>query len=397
MFTERILLAQPVSNDYSQEIEKRIFFASDKITEFKLIENGGFVKEIEVTTSKHIEGNELSGKINYLIANDVIKQRDLSRKIVWQSVRKRSCYYHIFENLVEKGIALEVGEGQVSLGEPLIKLMDYFDRRLKNMAMTSLKAKEYIYPTLIPTTVLDKCGYFNSFPHFLMFVTRLHSDTDTYRDFLNDCKTQKDVKYFALKYCDNLDYCLPPTMCFHTYHQYNNRRLDKDENLVVTSKGKSFRFESKYYQTLERLWDFTIREIVFMGSRDFVLDCRQKFMKIAFDFIEEIGLFGYCEVANDPFFASQDTAEKICSQKLLELKYELRLNVEDNRTIAVASFNFHEQFFGERFNISKSDNEWSKTGCVGFGLERLVYAFLCQFGLNEKGWPQTVIEGVKDE
>jgi seryl-tRNA synthetase len=269
--------------------------------------------------------------------------------------------------------------------------MDYFDRRVKQIAMGLPNAQEYRYPTLLPTHVLDEFGYFASFPQFMMFVTRLHNDLDVYRAFVQEYESNQRITPALFSHCQNHDYCLPPTMCYHTYHQYRGQQLDK--NMVVTAKGKSFRFESKYYRGLERLWDFTIREIVFMGTREFVLECRQAFMQQAFALMEELDLHGYCEVANDPFFVAGDTASKIFSQRALELKYELRLHVAEkptDRSIAVASFNFHEKFFGETFHISQENQNSILTGCVGFGLERLVYAFLCQHGLDAAKWPQIV-------
>lgn len=397
MFAERVVLSQPLSEAYAQELERRIFFVSDQIVDFSLIKHEGLIREIEVSTSKQMGSEELAAKINYLVANDVTSQRQITPKVIWRADGERGYHDDLFEQMLAQGIAYEVGEGQVCVGEPFIALMDYFDRQLRAIAVDVLGGREYRYPTLIPTEVLDRCGYFNSFPQYLMFVTRLHSDVDTYREFLDSYKASGDVREFALSQCQNLDYCLPPTMCFHTYHQFRNTQFAPGESRVVTAKGKSFRFESRYHRTLERLWDFTIREIVFMGTREHVLECRQTFMRHAFQLMEQLGMTGFCEVANDPFFCNEDTAAKIWSQKMLELKYELRANVTQDRTIAVGSFNFHEEFFGHSFNIQRDDNDWIRTGCVGFGLERLTYAFLCQYGLDQQQWPQQVIEGVQGE
>jgi seryl-tRNA synthetase len=76
-----------------------------------------------------------------------------------------------------------------------------------------------------------------------------------------------------------------------------------------------------------------------------------------------------------------------------ELKYELRLKVTSDRTIAAASFNFHDHFFGEQFNIKRGETEWMTTGCVGFGIERLAYAFISQHGLDEVHWSKVLSEG----
>jgi seryl-tRNA synthetase len=156
---------------------------------------------------------------------------------------------------------------------------------------------------------------------------------------------------------------------------------------VITSKGKSFRYESRYHRTLERLWDYTTREIVFIGERDFVVESRERFMESTFSFVEQLGLSGHTEVANDPFFAIPNIAAKVLNQKMFELKYELRLPVDSDRTIAVASFNFHDQFFGQQFEIQNSASGWVSTGCVGFGLERFTYAFLCRHGIDPQHWP----------
>jgi hypothetical protein len=162
--------------------------------------------------------------------------------------------------------------------------------------------------------------------------------------------------------------------------------LAPGERRVVTSRGKSFRYESRYHRSLERLWDFTIREIVFMGERESVLAARQEFMLLTFDLVDQLELAGHCEVGNDPFFCTDDSAHKAWSQRLLELKYELQLEVEAGRTIAAASFNFHDDFFGSSFGITQGEG-FVHTACVGFGLERLLYAFLCRHGLDSRQWP----------
>jgi seryl-tRNA synthetase len=397
MLTEYVVLNTAVPNKYADEIERRLFFVSDDIVDFRLITHADRIAAIEVTTARDVGPGTLAKKIATLIDTDILRQRPVPAKVIWRSTRQRPYQADMFERLLEQGIAYEAGEGQVALGEPFLSLMDWFDLAIKRMVLNTFNAKEYRYPTLIPTAVLERCGYFDSFPHFLMFVTRLHNDIDNYRSFVKAYQDRASIDAFVFEYCKNTDYCLPPTMCYHTYHQYCDKVIDPATGAVITSRGKSFRFESKYQHGLERLWDFTIREIVFLGTRDFVLDCRRRFMQGALDFIEQLGLTGYCEVANDPFFCKQDMAEKIWSQRLLELKYELRLHVDAPRSIAVGSFNFHEGFFGEGFNIKHGVDGWVRTACVGFGLERLVYAFLCQYGLDSRTWPGIIREGMNHD
>jgi hypothetical protein len=401
MPTITISLNHAVPMSLATELEKRLFYISSEIIDFRLIERENRIQSLEISSTSDEGHQALSDKINDIVKSDILKQKAFPPKVVWHSeavpVRSHSAgrayYPNLFDTLVESGIAFEAGEGQVGFGEPLISLMDYFDQRVKRIALNMPNAQEYCYPTLLPISVLEKFGYFASFPQFIMFVTRLHNDLDVYRAFRADYATHQKITPALFSHCQNHDYCLPPTMCYHTYHQMRERQLD--QNRVVTAKGKSFRFESKYYRGLERLWDFTIREIVFLGTREFVLNCRQAFMQQAFALMEEFGLSGYCDVANDPFFVAQDTASKIFSQRMMELKYELHLNIAEEPTIAVASFNFHENFFGQSFQITQGNQSPILTGCVGFGLERLVYAFLCQYGLDEGKWPPILLSFTK--
>jgi seryl-tRNA synthetase len=223
-----------------------------------------------------------------------------------------------------------------------------------------------------------------------MFVTRLHSDTDVYRAIVAQSESGEPMGGRLLASCEDVDYCLPPTMCFHTFHQFAGRTFGDAENRVVTAKGKSFRFESRYARSLERLWDFTIREIVFMGERNFVLDARERLMSDVFEFFDDMGLTGRCEVGNDPFFGTEDTAGRVMSQRLLRMKYELRADLDAGQSTAVASFNYHDLFFSESMGLRRGGGDPISTACAGFGLERLTYAFLCQHGLDTSAWPDPV-------
>ena len=387
MKSVKVKLNKPLKEEYYDELRKRIFFVASEITNFQINVEDNVINSIDLDILDEGDTAEISKKLIDVVENEIAKQIITAPKIIWQSKRRIEDFdSEIFQKMTELGMAYEVAEGQVCFAEPMITLMDALDEKFREIAVDKLNAEEHVYPTLISSESLKKCGYFDSFPHMLMFVTRLHNDIDVYQKFLKDYENGVGLKNCVLDNADNVDYCLPPTMCYHTYDLLRGKEMKKP-NRVITSKGKSFRHESKYYKTIERLWDFTIREIVFLGDKDFVVSCREKFMKETFKFIDSLGLMGHSEVANDPFFCNTNTAAKIINQRMLELKYELRLNIANEKTISVASFNFHDKFFGKRFNISQN-NEQISSGCVGFGIERFAYAFVCQYGVDPKNWPK---------
>lgn len=393
---QRIALDPPVTGTHERELASRVFFVSEAILDFSLVRSPQGTEAVEVTVKDGTDAGELARKLRFVVANDILGQRQLDPKVIWRGTSTGQAR-DVFDDMVRRGIAFEAGEGQVAVGQPFLSLMDYFDGRLAALAIEGFGARERRYPTLIPTAVMRRCGYFQSFPQLMMFVSRLHGDAETYRDFRAGAAGGADLADGLRAHCDNFDYCLPPTMCFHTYHELAGRSLPDtalaDTALAVTAAGKSFRFESRYRRSLERLWDFTIREIVFLGSRDYVLAARKRLMERGCELVDSLGLGGRCEVATDPFFAGADTVERVWSQQLLELKYELRLPLDAGRDVAVGSFNFHEQFFGTSFGIT-ADGAAAYTGCAGIGLERLTYAFLCRYGLDPRGWPDEVRKAV---
>ncbi|MGW5258679.1 hypothetical protein ACWERW_38325 [Streptomyces sp. NPDC004012] len=363
---------------------------SSSIAEFELTREAGSVTGVELTlhSTAGADSAAVAAKVNRVVAEQILPQRPLAPRVVWESPVQRDTFADTFPELVEQGTVVVSGEGQVGFGEPLISLFAWLDKRLRAIALSLESAREYQYPTLLPTSVLDRFGYFGSFPQFPMFVTRLHNDLDVYQSFVERYTVEQRLPDDLFEHCSDHTYCLPPTMCYHSFHQFQGRRIDGD--MVVTARGKAFRYESRYHTSLERLWDFTIREFVFMGSPEFAAECRTSVMQQAFSLMEELDLAGRCEVASDHFFTNADTAGKILSQRMMELKFELLLPVSADRSIAVGSFNLHGNFFGDSFGITGPGGGSIASGCVGFGLERLVHAFLSQHGSDPARWPDAV-------
>ncbi len=206
MPTHTIPLQHAVPLNLAPELKKRLFFVSSEISDFKLIEHDNKIQSVEVFATGDNGQQALATKINDLIESDILKQKVFPPKVVWRSESAPSdsastdangagpSYYpEMFDTLVNRSIAFESGEGQVGFGEPLITLMDYFDQRIRQIALDMTNAQEYRYPTLLPTHVLDEFGYFGSFPHFMMFVTRLHNDMDVYSAFRTDYATHQQL------------------------------------------------------------------------------------------------------------------------------------------------------------------------------------------------------------
>ena len=164
--------------------------------------------------------------------------------------------------------------------------------------------------------------------------------------------------------------------------------------MIATAVGDCFRYEAINLTSLERLWNFTIREVIFVGSKDFVLEnreiARQRMEKI----FGKMGLAYSVESANDPFFIGE-FRKQAAFQSAFQLKFEVRARLPfKETTLAVGSYNYHQDFFGRNLKITLADGAAAHTGCVAFGLERMAFAFLAQFGFEPRNWPEFVKEKI---
>jgi seryl-tRNA synthetase len=216
------------------------------------------------------------------------------------------------------------------------------------------------------------------------FAPHLREDVDSLRAV--SAAPQHDEHAF-LEHLRPPRHVLSPAICFHTYLGLADRQLDGPR--TVTAVGRCFRYESSNFTTLERVWDFTLREIIFVGPKGWVEERRERALAETQRLVEELGLDGWIETASDPFFVNNFVAKRFF-QLMTRTKYELQLGLPaDGRSLAAASFNLHQDFFGKSFGIA-IDGGFAATGCVGFGLERWVWALFCQLGPAIAAWPASV-------
>lgn len=376
-----IALAPPLSEQHAAELARRVYYLDTSIVDFRLERTTGVVDGIVLVTDRAADPGELARSVQTVLTNEIRPQLSADPKVLWRSPCTTTTD-DVLADLLASDVVNQAGDGRITLGGSALAVLDSVDRTLRDMAVDIFGAREFRYPTLIALSALRDSGYLAAFPQHLMFVTRPRGDLDTYRAVAAD---PGDL----LSHCADVTLALPPTMCYHTFAQHSGTTLTSDRT-VVTARGASFRHESRYHHGLERLADFTIRETVFLGSAQFARQARDTFRAHATQLVERLGLTGHCEVANDPFFCKNDTADQISAQRLLELKHELHVGIGGGRTIAVGSFNLHDQHFGTTFDIRGAAGAPVATSCVGFGLERLTYSLYCHYGPDTAAWPEAV-------
>lgn len=305
----------------------------------------------------------------------------------------------IIARLVEDKIIKVLEPGLFIFREPFSSLMRFMDYSFVSKIASRYEGlKEEHYPAVIHTETLNKTNHFTSFPEHIHFLGHLREDLDVIETFSQSIREaggwKQDEPLDLNANMPKPQFAMNPSTCYHCYEGLQDEVLE-GEGLVVTAISKCHRFESKNHTDFGRLLDFSMREIIFVGKPEFVKENRLKSIEYLKELAAEWQVDSFMEIANDPFFTN-DFQVKASFQRNQEMKYELRLRIPYlDKSIACSSVNFHSNTFGNAFNI-KFGKRNAVTGCVGFGIERWVFAFLAQYGPEEAGWPEAFREQYAD-
>lgn len=283
----------------------------------------------------------------------------------------------LVEEMESRGEIITLGAGQIGLAGRPLRLFRYFSERFAGFARAA-GAQERIYPSLIPASILGKSDFFLSFPQHATFACHLSPDEESLGAFTRAVAAGAPPGKAAPPAFSLAETLLSSAVCYHCYQEFAGRVIP-ESGVVLTAQERCFRFEGASLSALCRQWEFTMREIVFLGSQEGAARWRQQMLESVREFAARVGFAGSIVAASDPFFGSPKGAARALWQRAQELKYELRLAVEPPRgSLAVASFNLHHDYFGRAFDIALPDGTKASSACVAFGIERWVYASLVQ-------------------
>ena len=277
------------------------------------------------------------------------------------------------------------------LKEQSLFLFNMFNEYFLNIVKSVFETYEQReYPVMLSVDKYQKTGYLKNSPQYAIFCSTVHENISELENVDNSIRSQCVDRY--LKYPQ---YALSPSACFHTYVELENMVLENPK--AFTFVQRVFRNEGRFnINTFARLRDYHVREIVMVGDWNYVRTKRELLMTETINLLNKLGLEGDLTVASDPFIIPK--MQKYKKIQIYEKsKYELHLNNNKTDKISVASFNIHGTAFTHPFNIKVKDIEQTITGCVGYGIERWVLAFLCQYGEDVSNWPAEVKERYNHE
>jgi len=265
--------------------------------------------------------------------------------------------------------------GLAVLGPRELDLRDAVDAVVLSWASESGAART-AYPPLLRTDELAGLDYWTNFPHLALLAAGAKADRE--KELAAADHTAIDPELLA-----PAEYALPSAACYSAYLDLSGTRLE--EARKITTIATCFRRES-HFEGLRRLLSFTMREVVCIGEREAVLEHAASFKKRIAGLAERLGLPLEVQAATDPFF------EKDSARTLMQQLFPVKEEFVFGGSLAIASVNFHRNFFGERCAITLADGSPAFTSCVAFGLERWVAALTEHFGPDNA----TLLERIRE-
>lgn len=288
------------------------------------------------------------------------------------------------------GQVIPIQPGFYTLQGDFLRVFQAINKATLRMAL-AVNAVEQEHPAVWPVRLFKMIDYFHEFPHQMILCAPVKDDFESRSLF---SKLYRKDQAFETVPMDTLmadaSYGLQPAVCDCCYYSLEGVRAHQDR--YYTTVNKVFRNERSATNRLDRLTNFSVRDIMFVGSEEFVLEAREKLIETLSGFLVSLQLNAKVETANDPFFAN-DSAMKSVFQNAHRLKYELLAGIPHlGKEIAVGSINLHTDFFGKAFDIQMADGRTAHSGCIGVGMERMSYALFCQHGPTLADWPQPLLQ-----
>ncbi|MFG2847121.1 hypothetical protein ACGF12_28685 [Kitasatospora sp. NPDC048296] len=255
--------------------------------------------------------------------------------------------------------AVEVRDGLATLGPQALLLRTELDTLVVRWAQRA-GAANVAFPPLLTASDLARFDYFTNFPHLGLVVAPIAPDRASR---LPRHPAAPDARIEAAD-LGSAVHMLPSAACYTAYANLAGRRFETPA--AFTLVAQCYRREDEY-DGLRRLCGFTMREVVLIGGPEEARQHLADFTSLIHGLSDHLGLDLRTEIATDPFF--DPDGSRAVMQRLFPVKREF-LSADGT---AVASVNYHRNFFGERADL-RIGEEVAHTSCVAFGLERWLHA-----------------------
>jgi seryl-tRNA synthetase len=285
-------------------------------------------------------------------------------------------------DLVASGLLVETGVpgvfGKNGTFEAIVRGLD----QLVDRSARDLRPEVFRFPPVVPRRLIERSQYLAGFPQLIGAVHSFEGSDGEHARLLE--AVERGGPWGAL--LSATDVVLTPAACYPVYAMLSGALPAGGRTIDVAS----YCFRHEPSADPARMQIFRMHEVVRLADAQSCVSFRDEWLERGLALLASVGLEARCVAAIDPFFGRRGRL-LAATQREQNLKFELVVPIGSaERPTAVASANWHQDHFGELFEIVQADGTRAHTACVGFGLERITLALLRAHGTDVSSWPVAV-------
>jgi len=255
--------------------------------------------------------------------------------------------------------------------------------------------QEIIESQIVPFDIWLKTGHLEGMPSELYYIIEPSTrDVEKWEKFVDITKITKEVNLNELQKnlnVPNAGICY--AQCPMIYWSFKGKTISEESLpiFVYDKTAVSGRYESGGRHGIERVDEFHRIEPVYIGTREQLLDLREKLIERYKHVFNDIFDIEWRMAWVSPWYMQQAgkigaTGEHDCGTIDFEAYMPYRGNRKNSEWLEFQNLSILGDKYVKSFNIKSQKSElWS--GCSGIGLERWTTAFLAQKGLDSEEWP----------
>ena len=265
-----------------------------------------------------------------------------------------------------------------------------------NEVIKPLGFQEIIESHIVPFEIWLKTGHMEGMPGEFYYVAEpLTRDVESWERFVDLTKITKEIPYEELSKnvgVPKAGICY--AQCPVIYWSFKGKTISEKSLpiFIYDNTAVSGRYESGGRHGIERVDEFHRIEPVYIGTREQLLDLREKLLEKYKHVFNNILDLEWRMAWVTPWYMQQagqhgDESAQDCGTIDFEAYMPYRGNRKNSEWLEFQNLSILGDKYVKAFNIKAQKSQlWS--GCSGIGLERWMTAFLAQKGLNPKDWPE---------
>jgi len=334
-----------------------------------------------------------------LVKEKIDKQYYEGKKEYWQLLWQSEEKEHVWdkdpsEEMQKRGWIKLMSKGKWFYFPPAAAIMRAMERIALEEIVAPLGFKEIIQPMHVSFATWIKTGHLEGMPGEIYYICEPESrEIEEWEKFVDLLKITKQVDEKEL-----LKNLKPPktgvcyAQCPNIYAALAGKTIAEESLplLIFDHSTPSDRYEAGGKHGIERVDEFHRIEIVYIGTKEQLLDIREKLIeryKYVFNNILDLE---WRMARVTPFYLQQ---AGIAGGEENEIKgtidFEAYLPYRGDRSkewLEIQNISIVGDKYIKAFNIKAQKSQlWS--GCSGIGLERWMVAFLAQKGMEPENWP----------